>query len=267
MGRRVVDRYSSVDGGLLAAGLAYNAALALIPVALIVAALAGFVLTDPASQARFITAVVTFAPPLAGVIDEIVGGLATASTSLSVVGLLLAGWGSSRLYASLESAIAQIFAGSTRRGFVSRTVRRVGAVAVLAFIMTVALIGVPALSVAADVIGASGPVEGVVVTVVVLMATLAVATLALVALYRVLPAARPTWRQVRGPAAWAAVALFVITRAFTLLAGRLFGANVIYGTLGAIFVGLAWLDVVFMVILIGAAWVRERGMNEEAVVA
>jgi membrane protein len=267
MARRVIARYSSVDGGLLAAGLAYNAALALIPVGLLAAALAGLFLADPASQARLVTAVVTIAPPLAGVIDDIVRGLAAASTSLSVVGLILAGWGSSRLYASLESGIAQMFVGSPRRGFVSRTVRRVGAVAVLAFIVTAALIAVPALSVAAEILREAGPLEGALVTVGLVIATLAVTMIALTSLYRVLPAVTPTWAEIRRPAAVAALALLLVTRAFTLVAGRLFGANVVYGTLGALFVGLAWLDVVFTVVLVAAAWVRERATDEEAAVA
>jgi uncharacterized BrkB/YihY/UPF0761 family membrane protein len=55
-----------------------------------------------------------------------------------------------------------------------------------------------------------------------------------------------------------AITLFVVTRAFTLLAPRLFAANAVYGTLGTIFLGLAWLNLVFLAILLGAAWVAER---------
>jgi len=73
--RRVLERFGAVDGGLLAAGIAYNAAFALLPLALLVAAIAGFIVTDPDSQRRFIEAVVSFAPPLAGVVDEIVDGV------------------------------------------------------------------------------------------------------------------------------------------------------------------------------------------------
>jgi len=265
--RRVVDRFNVVDGGLLAAGLAYNAVLALIPIALVVAALAGFVLNDPESQHRFIEAVVTFAPPLTGVIDEIVRGLSKASTSLSLIGLLLAIWGASRLFAALESGVGQMFSGAPRRGFISRTVRRVAAIGVLAFILAAALIAIPILSVAGDLIRAAGGVESLFLTVTFVAIALALATLALAALYRALPPTMPTWRQIRTPAAGTAVALLVITRAFTLAAPRLFGANAIYGTLGAIFLGLAWLDLVFTAILVGAAWVAIRSATEEAAVA
>jgi membrane protein len=256
--RRVLERFGAVDGGLLAAGMAYNAAFALLPLALLVAAIAGFIVTDPDSQRRFVAAIVSFAPPLAGVVDEIVRGMANASTSVSVIGVILAVWGASRLFASLESGVAQVFAGAPRRSFLSRTVRRIGSVIVLAGLVAAALIIVPGLSVAGDVVRASGPLEETVLTVGLLVVALMIAALALAALYRLLPPVVAPWSVVRRPAFVVAVALLVITRAFTLLAPRLFGANAVYGTLGTIFLGLAWLNLVFIAILLGAAWVAER---------
>ena len=243
---------------MLAAGLAYNAALAIVPVALLVAAIGGFILTDPDSQRRFVQAVVTVAPPLAGVIDEVVNGLAGASTSLSVIGLVLAAWGTSRLFASLESGIGQVFAGSPRRGFVSRTVRRIAAVLVLAMLVTAALVVVPVLSVAGDLIRSSGELEGALLTIGLLAAAVVLAAGAVAFLYRTLPSATASWATVRKPAVAVAIALLVITRVFTLLAPRLFGANAVFGTLGTIFLGLAWLNLVFVAILLGAAWVADR---------
>lgn len=256
--RRVLERFGAVDGGLLAAGIAYNAAFALLPLALLVAAIAGFLVTDPESRGRFVEAIVTFAPPLAGVIDEIARGMANASTSVSVIGLVLAVWGTSRLFASLESGIGQVFTGSRRRGLVSRTVRRLGSVIVLAMIVGAALLLVPALSVAGDVVRAAGPFEGTALTLALLVVALVVAALAVAALYRILPPVLAPWPLIRRPAIVVAVALLVLTRVFTLLAPRLFGANAVYGTLGTIFLGLAWLNLVFLAILLGAAWVAER---------
>jgi membrane protein len=260
-GRRVLDRFAAVDGGLLAAGIAYNAALALVPLALLIAAIGGLFLTDPESRRRFIDAVITVAPPLRGVIDEIVRGVTSASTPLSLIGVVLAVWGTSRLFASLESGVGQVFAGLGRRGFVSRTVRRIGSVAVLALVVTAALVIVPALSVAGDLVRASGPLEGAVLTLGLTAATLGLATLAVATMLSLLPPVRVRWAAVRRPAFVVAIALFLLTRAFTLLAPRLFGANAVFGTLGTIFLGLAWLDLVFVALLLGAAWVAERARD------
>jgi membrane protein len=256
--RRVLDRFAAVDGGLLAAGIAYNAALALLPLALLVAAIAGLLVTDPESQRRFVAAILTVAPPLAGVVDEIVRGMATASTSVSLIGLVLAIWGTSRLFASLESGVAQVFSGTRRRGLVSRTVRRLGSVVVLATIVAAALVVVPALSLADEVLRKAGPLEGTLLSVALVALALAIAAVAVGAVYRFLPPIGARWSLVRGPAIAVAVALLVITRAFTLVAPRLFGANAVYGTLGTIFLGFAWLNLVFVAILLGAAWVAER---------
>jgi membrane protein len=260
--RAALDRFNRASGGLLAAGLSYNAVFALVPIAVLSAGLAGFILDDPLSQARFVDAVVSVLPPLRGVIDEIVSGLAEASPSLSIIGLALAGWGTSRLFASLDTAIEQVFAGSPSRHFVSRTIRRLGSVAVMAIIVVAALIVIPVLSVVGDGIRATGPLEGALLTVALVAVTVVVAGLALAAIYRVMPPHRPSWTSIRLPAAAIALGLLVLTRAFVVLAPRLLGTNLVYGALGAIFVGLVWLDLVFRLILVGAAWVCERSIAE-----
>jgi membrane protein len=263
--RAVLDRFSSVDGGLLAAGVAYNAIFALIPLGLLASGLAGFVLRDPASEANAIAGIIAFAPPLAGVIDEILSGLSSASPSVSLVGLILAGWGTSRLFAALESAIGQMFAGTARRGLIRRAAWRIGSILVMAVILVIALIGAPALAIVGDVAGLRGSLDRLLAAVLVVL-PIVVTGLSLAAVYRFIPPARPTWRAIRLPSVVGALALVALTRIFVFLTPRLFGTNVVYGTLGAILVSLAWLDLVFTVILIGAAWVRERAVDEEAVV-
>jgi len=234
---------------------------ALVPIAVMSAGLAGFILNEPLSQARFVSAVITVVPPLRGVIDDVVKGLAQVSPSLSLIGLALAAWGTSRLFASLDTAIEQIFAGSPSRRFVSRTIRRLGSVVVMASIVATALIVIPVLSVVGDGIRATGPLEGALLTVVLVAATVGMAALALAAVYRVMPPHPPSWPAIRVPAAAVALGLLVLTRLFIILAPRLFGTNVVYGTLGALFVGLVWLDLVFGLILLGAAWVCERSIE------
>jgi membrane protein len=261
---RVIDRYNAADGLLLASGLAFQATLTLVPHALLISAIAAVVLADPESRHRFIEVVVTFAPPLAGVVNEIVQGLMAAPPTLSIIGIVLAIWGTSRLFASLEIAVSRVFAGSTRRSYVHRTIRRLGAVAIVAVVVTVALFAVPILSIAGDLVRATGPLESVLTTAVLLAMALALATLAMASLYRVLPEQRPTWSAISLPSAGVAVGLLLITRAFTLVAPRLFDSNAIYGTFGALFLGLTWLNLVFVLVLFGAAWVAERARSEGA---
>lgn len=261
-----MDRFNRADGGLLAAGIAYNAVLALIPVALLVSGLAGILLTDPASRADLIRSMAAILPPLAGVVDEIVGGLSRASPSLSIVGLLLAAWGASRLFAALESAVAQMDAAGPRRSLVRRTARRVGSVLVLAGVLLAALLAAPALALGVEMSGA-GSGERPVLDLLLAIIPPGLSAVALAAVYRLVPVGRPSWAAIRLPAIVGAVALVIVTRVFVFVTPRIFGANLVYGTLGAILISLAWLDLVFSVVLIGAAWVRERDATREAAVA
>jgi membrane protein len=266
MARRVLDRFAAVDGALLAAGIAYNAVLALIPIGLLVSGLAGMVLTDPASRADLIGSIASFLPPLAGVVDEIVSGLAKASPSLSLLGLVLAAWGTSRLYAALESAIEQLDDAAPRRSLVRRTARRLGSVGVLAAILVAALVATPALAIAVEMNAEGSRMRPMLDGLLALVPPI-LAAVALAAVYRLVPPVRPTWREIGPPAIAGAIVLVVATRLFIFVAPRVFGANLVYGTLGAILVGLTWLDLAFTIVLVGAAWVRERRISMEAPVA
>jgi len=262
MARRVLDRFAAVDGPLLAAGIAYNAVLALIPLGLLASGLAGLVLTDPRSRADVISAIAALLPPLSGVVDEIVAGLSRASPSVSLVGLVLAGWGTSRLFAALESAIVQLDTSGLRRGLVRRTARRIGSVAVVAGMLLAALIAAPILAIGVEFAGEAG-VDRPFLDLLLALLPPALAGAALGVIYRLIPVGRATWRAISVPAVAGAVALVVLTRTFVFVTPRVFGTNVVYGTLGAILVGLAWLDLVFTVILVGAAWVDERRRASE----
>lgn len=80
--------------------------------------------------------------------------------------------------------------------------------------------------------------------------------------YRFVPPARPGQRAINLPALVTGLSLVAMTRLFAILAPWLFGMNFVYRTLGAIFVGLAWLGLACTCILLGASWVRERTLSE-----
>jgi len=264
--RRVMDRFAAVDGALLAAGIAYNAVLALIPIGLLASGLAGLLLTDPASRVDLIRSIAAYVPPLAGVVDEIVAGLARASPSLSILGLVLAAWGTSRLFASLESAVARLDEGAPRRSLARRTAWRLGSIAVISGGFVAALVVAPALAIAVEIVGEGSGLRAVLDLLLALLPPL-VGAVALAAVYLLVPSVRPSWRALLVPAATGAIVLVIVTRVFVFVAPRIFGANLVYGTLGAILVGLTWLQLVFTIVLIGAAWVRERSTATEAPVA
>ncbi len=254
---RVIDRFGAADGGLLAAGIAFNSVFALIPLALFASGLAGLFLTDPAARDEIVAKVGEIFPPLKAIVNDILTGLAASSPTASIVGLVLAGWGTSRLFASLESAVGQLDPTFPRRGIVHQTARRIGWVVAVAGIVIVALLAAPVLAIMEDLADTGSLLQGIFQ---VLLAVLppALAVVALAVIYRVLPRVIPTWQEIRVPAVVGAIALYVLTRGFVFVAPRVFAGNLVYGTLGAILIGFIWLNLVFTIVVIGAAWVIER---------
>ena len=257
--RAVIDRYNAADGGLLAAGIAYNTLFAIIPMALFGGAILGFFVTDPGSLATVRAALTDWAPPLSSVIDEILGGLSSASPTLSVVGFLGMIWGATRLFASLEIGIEAMFSEAPRRGIVVRTLRRVGSVLIVAGLVVGAFLAASVASFVSELTAGDegGPIRTAFLALLLALPSV-VTSAALVLVYQLVPPVHPSRSAVLLPAVTIGVGLVLLTRLFAVVAPRALGANFVYGTLGAIFVALAWLGLAYSIILLGAAWVRER---------
>jgi membrane protein len=267
--RAVIDRFNNAEGGLIASGIAYNTLFALIPMALFASSILGFFVTDPAQLEQVRDALTDWAPPLEGVVDEVLDGLATAAPSLSIIGFLGMVWGTTRLFGSLEMGIESMFSGAPRRGLVVKTVRRALSIMILVAIIALAVVATSASSLLPDISGVGGEATRALVDVVLFVLPLALGTLAVGFIYRFLPPVRPGLSAIGRPSIAIGFGLVVITRLFTILAPLALGSNFVYGTLGAIFVALTWLGLTYTIVLIGAAWVSERmiGTEETASVA
>ncbi len=267
--RAVIDRFNNAEGGLIASGIAYNTLFALIPMALFASSILGFFVTDPAQLEQVRDALTDWAPPLEGVVDEVLDGLATAAPSLSIIGFLGMVWGTTRLFGSLEMGIESMFSGAPRRGLVVKTVRRALSIIILVAMIALAVVATSASSLLPDISGIGGEATRALVDVVLFVLPLALSTLAVGFIYRFLPPVRPGLSAIGRPSIAIGFSLVVITRLFAILAPLALGANFVYGTLGAIFVALTWLGLTYTIVLIGAAWVSERmiGTEETAAVA
>lgn len=261
--RAVLDRYNAAGGGLLAAGIAFNTIFALVPLVLFAGGILGLFVSDPEQVAAIAALLTEWAPPLAGIVDEVVEGLTSQSPSLSLLGLVGVVWGATRLFASLEEGVTAMFAGAPRRSVVVRTVRRLASITVLAAVVVGAFFLTSLASFAAELLPSGFDVPAVVLNLGLLALAVVLTSLALGAIYGLLPPLRPDTAALALPSVAVAVALVVLTRLLAVVAPRVLGANFVYGTLGAIFVALGWLGLTYSLILIGAAWVRERMAGDE----
>jgi membrane protein len=77
-------------------------------------------------------------------------------------------------------------------------------------------------------------------------------------IYRIVPARRVTWRAAVPPALLVGASIALLTQLFSYVAPRLIGTAAVFGTFVAVFAAMVWMSVAFQILLVGAAWVRER---------
>jgi len=257
----VMDVYDRAGGGLVAGGLAYTSLLALLPALLLALSAVGFVLRDPALQEQIVAAIAQVLPPLEDLAKLALAGVGSGAVPTGVFAIVTLLWGSSRLYANLDTAFSRIFSGAPRRNPVEQTVRGVVLTVVIVLMpVAVALIGsvlswVATLAPAGVDVGAAlSPAPELVWPVGSLLASI----LAVALCYRLVPSEHVPWRALLLPAGAVGLVLAGLTQVYVFIAPRLMGLWAIYGTALAFFALLAWLSIAFNILLLGAAWTKVR---------
>jgi membrane protein len=234
----------------LAAGIAYFAFLALVPLLLLATSVAGFLLDDPDVQARVVALVLAGVPGLEatlvddGPLDTLITTLVRRRSQVGLTGALGLLWVALRLGASLMAGVEAVFSAHRSSGVTAR-LRQFAALAVLA--VAIAL-GVLTGTVVAGVLPwLPGPVERVLAFA---LAAVLDAALVLVA-FRLLLVA--PWRTHLPGALLVAVGWTALKVVGTTYVGlRVAAAGAVYGTLGGIVGLLLLLYLVARLFLTGA---------------
>lgn len=258
-GRSVMTRYGDAGGGLLAGGLTYAALFALLPTLLLLVALLGFAVDDPERRSAIVDAIGRAFPPLREFLEATLGELIRGAPGYGALGLVGLAWGASRFYGALDEAFARIFSGAPKRGFIARTVRGILSVGLIlsAFLLALVLTGIASFLAGS----AAGPFGSLSIDGLGIVAPLLAALVLVVGtllIYRIVPARRVSWSAAVPPALVVGVCIALLTQLFSYVAPRLVGAAAVFGTFVAVFAAMIWMSVVFQLLLVGAAWVRER---------
>jgi membrane protein len=259
MARRVVTRFGDAGGGLLAGGLTYSALFALLPALLLLGGVLGFLVDDPARREAIVQSIGESLPPLQGLVRESLAQLTEGAAGAGTLGLIGLAWGASRFYGSLDDAFARIFMQAERRGFVAQTLRGFASILLLISVFVAALVLTGFASFLAEqttgrFLGDTRRFWAVVTP----LMTLALFVGGMTIIYRVVPARHIPFSALRLPAVVVGFVLTLETQLFSLIAPRLIGSAALYGTFVAIFAAMVWLSTGFQVMLLGAAWIRER---------
>lgn len=242
---------------ILAAGVAYYAFLAMVPLLAAIVLSYGLI-ADPELVARHINALAANLPSSAA---ELIGGQLEAVVETSgtakglglLLALVLAFVGARNGAGALITAIGLAFNDSEKRGFVRGNA--LALVVTLGAVLGLGLVAA-ALSVTAAItdmlpnLSGTGQVLGQVATYAILAV---VGTLGTAWLYRRVPKAySPGLRDVLPGALIAGIGLVVLTLAFGFYVANFGSYNATYGSLGAVIVLLTWLYLSAYVLLLGA---------------
>ncbi|MBA2571366.1 MAG: YihY/virulence factor BrkB family protein [Chloroflexi bacterium] len=244
------------SGGLLAAGLAFNALFAIIPALLFAVGVLGFVIGDTARAQEIVESLVARVPTIAAFASAILEQLIAGRGAFSIVGLIGFVWGASGFYGSLDEAMRRLLPGGAPRGVIKQRIRGVVAVfalvgaaiaAVLATSLVSLLDAVLLLPAGFDVVRLLG-----------IALTIPIFVLVVLVTYLIVPVAAPGARAAFPPALLAGTGIGLVTALFSVLAPFLVGRLLGLGLLATVFGALVWLRLVFEMLTYGAAWARVR---------
>jgi len=219
--KAVVDADGEAGGGLLAAALAYRALFGLLSGLILVAGIIGWAFDDPAARAAAVATVSGIVPALEPIVSAGLESLVTERGSLSVIGLIGAAFGASIFYDALDDSMNRLMPGGGQRNPILRRLLGVGAVILLALAGVVALgIGIAT----GPITDTLPPVGQLAVALLRPVVTVGLLTLAVGAIYRWVPIERPTIDDIRLPALMTAVAIWLASEIFGIVAPLLVGS-------------------------------------------
>lgn len=252
--RFVVKAYEDNITGL-AAMVAYNLLLSILPLALLALFIAGQVLGSGDLERSVLSDLRRLFPDTAeSTLTNLLKGLERNSTSLGIVALVTGVWFGSSFWGALDTAFCRIYGGECRTWVQQKRFALAMLVVVLLFMAATVVVpvvqsfliaGKENLPFGLDEVGG-----------LVYVATLALGLLALFAIlcliYRVVPNRAVPWHAVWPGAAAATVAIFVVDYAFPLYLSNVSTIGSFGNTFAFIAILLVWFYVLAIIIIGGA---------------
>lgn len=255
--KRTLSETSSDNAALIAAGIAFYAFLAMVPMLGALVLIYGLV-AEPTTVIKHVTALASFLPSdVAGLVGEQLLNVVKTSDGKKGLGVILAlavaMWGARNAAGAIVGALNIAYEEEERRSFV--------AVTLLSLVMTLAaialiLVGGGAIAVATQLsqllpdLGSVGVVLGKGLSYLLIIAIVSAAT---ASLYRYGPCrANAKWRWLTPGSVLFALSWAVLTQAFAFYVANFGDYNLTYGSLGAVMVLLTWLYLSSYVLVVGA---------------
>ncbi|MDB2551649.1 YihY/virulence factor BrkB family protein [Paracoccus sp. (in: a-proteobacteria)] len=253
---RVKDELVSDHVGLLAAGVAFYALLAIFPAITALMALAGMVL-DPAQVTAQLATLTQMIPRQAAqiILDQAVAVTGSQDAGLGIaflIGLLLAIYSASKGMSSLMEGLNVAYDEDEDRGFIRKTLWTLGLTVFLIVGLLLGLLAALAVPVALDLVALPGWLKTVLaLSRWILLAIMTIIGLAV--LYRYGPSRDDAEWQWLTPGAIAACVIWILASiAFSLYVGNFGSYNQTFGSMAGVIILLMWLWISAFIVLLGA---------------
>jgi len=254
------DIYNQAGGGLLAEGLSYSALFAGLTGLLFAVGLLGYLVPSEPDRQRIIDGLTGQPPPFEPAATDALRNVASHAGAFSVVGLAGMAWGASQFYGALDTAISRVFARTPARGPFDRLLRGFVSVFLLVggLLSGIALYAVQTVVTSGIDAAGGGEASRTLAQLAFPLLTAAIVVLTVGVVYRVVPNTRVPVAVLLPPTLVAGLVLTGLTELLVYITPLLTGALSVFGGVAAVFAALAWLNLAFQVLLIGASWTRLR---------
>jgi membrane protein len=260
--RRSLVRFTAARGTRQAAAIAYHVLLSLFPLILVLASVAGLVLTNDELRDDFAQAIADSLPLTesgAGDVETALRGVSSNAGAVGIASLVTLIWTASGMMAAIRGSLDDLDPELARRPYArGKLVDLVMLVAALVLLaasagLTVAtrVAGGPA----GDLVGLSGPPFEAARIVV----PIAIGTLLLLVLLRWVPTAGARMRDTWPSCLVGATALWALSTGFAAFVGHFGRYNVVYGSLATVIVFLVFVYLAANIVLLTGAFAAEWG--------
>jgi membrane protein len=243
--------------GLLAAGVAFFAFLAFVPLLGALVMTYGLI-ADPATISAHMQTVIRLVPHDAAklILDQLVNLVTTASSKKGlglVIALFVSLYGASRASGAIMSALNVVYEQPEKRNLIETSLISIVMIAGSVFVAVVGILSASAIAFVGRTVESLGPLVAIGVTIATWVVAGALASMGIAATYRWGPSRHDAkWRWLSFGSVLATVLWLVATVGFGAYATTLGNYNATYGSLSAVVVLLMWLWVSAYAILLGA---------------
>jgi len=259
LGKHTYASFARDDCPQLAAAISYYLLFSIVPLVILVVSVMGFFLSSDSIRNDIVDRVLNIVPldPTTGrsAVDRALNNVNSVSGPIAALSLLGTLWTASSVFASIRKALNRVWSADEHRPFAQQKLVDVAQMGVLGLILLSSLVLTGVLRTIRQLApSGAGPLAGSSplweIPSLLLPAVLTFATFAL--LYRIVPAARPRWRDAL-PGALIATLLFeALKNGFAFYVANFNNFDVVYGSLAGVLLFLLFTYVSSVILLIGA---------------